>query len=231
MQNFSESAWSRGWSDTKKGLGNWLFWGLEVFGGGLMAIFISPAAALIFILGIAVALWLVATARAPIRQRNELRQMAPKTTRPQLSIEGAISEMDANNTVVFSLKLKNAGPENLQKCKVVCKNIRNDRGEIVSQEDITFGQDYQYFNDEYGVFSLMAGEEKEIEIARIPRPYERNKFRIKGKGKGTERSTLPSSGDYELEIYVYGSPRPVPAVLRLYINENLGPKIDLIDGG
>lgn len=38
-----------------------------------MAIFVNPTAALILILGMAVALWIGATASAPIKQRNELR--------------------------------------------------------------------------------------------------------------------------------------------------------------
>lgn len=73
MESLSESAWVRGWSDTKKGIGTWQFWLLEVFGGGLMAIFVNPTAALILILGMAVAVWISATASAPIKQRNELR--------------------------------------------------------------------------------------------------------------------------------------------------------------
>jgi hypothetical protein len=69
----SESAWARGWADTKQGLADWRFWAAEVFGGGFVAVYYDPVLALVFVLGLAVALWLGATVSAPVRQRDEAR--------------------------------------------------------------------------------------------------------------------------------------------------------------
>lgn len=73
--NLSESVWARGWSDTKHALGTWWFWALEVFGAGSIGVYTQdPVVGLIAVAAIAAALWIGATAGAPVRQRNEQRE-------------------------------------------------------------------------------------------------------------------------------------------------------------
>ena len=72
--NLSESAWARGWSDTKRGLKSWQFVALEVIGGGVIGIAANPFAAIVFLVGVAFALWMGAAISAPVRQRDEARQ-------------------------------------------------------------------------------------------------------------------------------------------------------------
>lgn len=69
----NESAWSRGWRDTKSGLGDWRFWVLEFFGGGFIATKWSAVIALVAVAAMFACLWLWATVTAPIKQRNEAR--------------------------------------------------------------------------------------------------------------------------------------------------------------
>lgn len=72
--DLSESIWARGWSDTKRGLKSWQFLALEVIGGGVMGFFVNPIAAIVFLVGVAIALWIGVTVSAPVRQRDEARQ-------------------------------------------------------------------------------------------------------------------------------------------------------------
>lgn len=69
-----EGAWARGWADTKRGLADWRFWVAEVVGGGVVAMLVEHALAVVAsVLGMAVCLWVGATASAPVRQRDEAR--------------------------------------------------------------------------------------------------------------------------------------------------------------
>lgn len=177
---------------------------------------------------------IVGLIRAPYSLYKELeeeRDGLKMQLRPRLEIRKAIAEEIANSATALSITLRNAGTEPLQDCKIVCKNIQNDRGGKASQEEITFGHDYQILDDRYGVFPLQSGEERKIEIARIAIPYKKNQFQIKGKGRVTDHLALLSERDYELEIYAYGSVQPARAMLRLYIDENFDPKIDIISVG
>ncbi len=121
--NLSESVWSRGWSNTKRGLGSWQFWVLEVFGGGLMGVLISPAAALIFVLGMLVALWIGATAVAPIHQRNELLKYV-KSFQVERRIQGGWRSKDGKAEFI----LTNNGSKSINGVSVTLRNYRKADG-------------------------------------------------------------------------------------------------------
>lgn len=62
----NQSAWSRGWDDTKSGWSDWRFWLAELFIGGIVAM-IDTFLGLAFVAVIAVGIWIGATVRAPVR--------------------------------------------------------------------------------------------------------------------------------------------------------------------
>ena len=64
----------RGWEDTEKCLAHSLFWVAEVFVGGTVGVIYGGMAALLFVLALFVAVFIVATVTAPARQRDELRR-------------------------------------------------------------------------------------------------------------------------------------------------------------
>jgi len=69
-----ESAWRRGWRDTKKALRNWKFYVFDLLAGGLIGGFLEWYWGLA-VVGIGVVcVWMAATGSAPIRQRNEVRK-------------------------------------------------------------------------------------------------------------------------------------------------------------
>jgi hypothetical protein len=70
----SENAWARGWRDAKRGVADWRFWLIEVVGGGIVGMYYDHAfPVIVFVLGMALCLWIGTTAAAPIRQRDEAR--------------------------------------------------------------------------------------------------------------------------------------------------------------
>jgi len=85
-----QSAWRRGWEDTKNSWSNWLFLLLEVIVSPLLGFVIGSLAGSTwgFVTSFGVvafslfSVWIVATSTAPCRQRNELRKML-------LSVPGA----------------------------------------------------------------------------------------------------------------------------------------------
>ena len=72
LHTFSETVWARGWRDTKSAVHTIWFWAAEVGGGALTGL-IHPALAALWAFGFFFAVWLVATAGALFRQRNEAR--------------------------------------------------------------------------------------------------------------------------------------------------------------
>lgn len=97
----SDSAWRRGWTDTKCDLADWRFWLAEVVGGGVLGLYYENALpGFAFVLGFALFLWIWATASAPIRQRNEARELigALQST-PPLSI---LFPPEANSPEIIS---------------------------------------------------------------------------------------------------------------------------------
>jgi hypothetical protein len=97
----SESAWVRGWRDTTRDLADWRFWLVEVVGGGLLGIYYAHLLpSLLFVLGMALYLWITATALAPIRQRNEARMFIETLqSGPALSV---IFPQEANSPATVS---------------------------------------------------------------------------------------------------------------------------------
>jgi hypothetical protein len=71
-KTLQEGILSRAGRDTKTCIHHWLFWAVEFFGGGAMAM-ISPALGLIFVASVLVAILIVNIALAPVRQRDEAR--------------------------------------------------------------------------------------------------------------------------------------------------------------
>ncbi len=106
----NETAWARGWEDTKRGIADWRFWLFEFFGGGLIAIVWSAQAALLAVSVILVLMWLTVTATAPVRQRNEARRELAKH-------EGSNSERRLNDEQKAFLcdKIRQSGirPQNI----------------------------------------------------------------------------------------------------------------------
>ena len=84
-----ESAWSRGWRDTKNGLGDWRFWALEFFGGGMIGLTWGGWAALFAVASMFGCMWIGATVTAPIRQRNEERLGHDRTKRELNALRGS----------------------------------------------------------------------------------------------------------------------------------------------
>jgi hypothetical protein len=82
-----ESAWRRGARDTWATRESKWFWGVEVIGSLVIALIGGPVAALVFMVGVIVAVWVGATAGAPIQQRNELRADAESRDAPSPTSE------------------------------------------------------------------------------------------------------------------------------------------------
>jgi len=132
LSELSESIWVRGWADTKHGIGTWQFWVLEVFGGGSLAIFADPLVGLAFVAGTVVALWIGATAAAPIKQRNEARR-ALRTDQPRLVLvcRGIERQAADVNQIRFVIKNEDGGAtaKNLRVTFKLPPDIRGaDRG-------------------------------------------------------------------------------------------------------
>ncbi len=74
-QQFSESAWARGRRDCKRVFHDWRFLVIELVGSPVIGVLTSNAwVAVYFAVGILAAVWIGATASAPVRQRNEARR-------------------------------------------------------------------------------------------------------------------------------------------------------------
>ena len=87
LDRLLESVWERGWRDTKAALHSLWFWVIEVFGGGAVALVWGGGFALIFVFGVAIALWIGATASAPLRQRREYQdELIAIKHRPEVEI-------------------------------------------------------------------------------------------------------------------------------------------------
>lgn len=106
-----ESIWRRGWDDTWRAIHSRLFWAIEVFGGGLIAL-ADPILALIFIAGIAIAVWVGATAAAPIRQRNEARKVLAAQNNTQKNLICTPEVLRQNNGPNSHMYLKVKNPFN-----------------------------------------------------------------------------------------------------------------------
>ena len=125
----SESIWARGWADTKRGIRTWQFWALEVFGGGLLAIFSHPLVGLVFVAGVVAAIWIGATVRAPFEQRDEARR-ALRSGQPRLVLVcRGIERQDADvNRIRFVIKNEDGGAtaKNLRVTFKLPPDIRGD---------------------------------------------------------------------------------------------------------
>lgn len=81
-----ESVFARGWRDTKRIFHSVGFWAVEVIGGGLLAGLANWWVALIFVVGMVLALYVARTACAPVKLRQERIQrletrLSPETIR------------------------------------------------------------------------------------------------------------------------------------------------------
>lgn len=112
-----ESAWARGWQDTKAGWADWRFWVCEVFGGGLVAYFIDPALGLVFVATIAAAVWFGATVSAPIKQRNDERR---KHHKAEMKLAKHIGQKSRDRTE----RLKDAAASLLCETETIHSSLR-----------------------------------------------------------------------------------------------------------
>lgn len=73
LRPIDESAWRRGWNDTKAGLTDWRFALADYVGPPVIGIAFEPVWGIVAALTGLLVLWTAATASAPVRQRNEAR--------------------------------------------------------------------------------------------------------------------------------------------------------------
>ncbi len=170
-----ESAWARGWSDAKRRLADWRFWAAEVLGGGLVGMVANFAIALVFVIGLAVAIWVVATVSAPIRQRNEARSQLKKEREervPRLVIEFASGPpceyqqppTDGNLCFRhFSVRIKNISTQPLSNCVVEIVEMRNEQGVNL----IGIPASLKRRATENEVFPLRPGQYKYIDVVSL----------------------------------------------------------------
>lgn len=102
MQNgLSESALSRGWRDTTTALKSLWFWAVEIVGGAVIAAWTTnPWITVVFVVSVALALWMGATIAAPFKQRDEARRKlsenaeeAPGLDEPSVSFSEAAERL------------------------------------------------------------------------------------------------------------------------------------------
>lgn len=82
-----ESLWRRGWRDTKVGWTSWQFVILDVVGGGVVGLVFEWGWGLGLILFGVFCVWVCATARAPIKQRDEARRLIPQSATKRLIVQ------------------------------------------------------------------------------------------------------------------------------------------------
>lgn len=99
--NISESIWSRGWRDTKKGFHTIWFWLAEFIGGGLVSYLINPLVGIIVVILGFFILWIGATAGAPFRQRNEARATVEDLTSRSLIVTPRIEYPSEKSVRVY----------------------------------------------------------------------------------------------------------------------------------
>lgn len=93
-EQHSESVWRRGWNDTKAALHNLWFWGAEAIGGAVVGV-IEAWLVPVWIIGVLVAVWVGATASAPVKQRNEARKQLTDIQSASVTDEERQSAIDA----------------------------------------------------------------------------------------------------------------------------------------
>ena len=71
-----ESAWRRGWNDAKAGIVDWRFAVLGFAGSPILGVFTEPLWGGLSAIGGLLLMWIGATATAPLRQRDEAREIA-----------------------------------------------------------------------------------------------------------------------------------------------------------
>ncbi len=107
---FDESVWKRGGRDANKAVHTTTYWMLEVFGGGIVALEFGGWYAFFFVGGMVIAIWIGATAAAPIKQRNEhrielLALQSSSTTAPLMAADFQCESNHGN-----WLRIRNLGP-------------------------------------------------------------------------------------------------------------------------
>ena len=88
----SESVWRRGWYETKRGWGHWSFLLLTLLisptTGLLVGLVTGPSIGVIagsgLVIVVLVSVWIRATITAPVKQRNQLRQLYEHTAAAEL---------------------------------------------------------------------------------------------------------------------------------------------------
>lgn len=81
--DITESAWRRGWNDSKRGWTKWYFVLADMIAVPSLAFFVSPGIAVGAAALSLFAVWVGATASAPLRQRNEARQALSQQLHPK----------------------------------------------------------------------------------------------------------------------------------------------------
>lgn len=165
-----QTAWRRGWNDTTAAWANWRFIVLEavvaVVVGGIFGWYWGLG---IVIFGM-VCIWLGATARAPVWQRNEARRLLAETPSKRKAIAEQLARLciqgiEAKKTI---LKDDFAGD-----AMVVCNDwigsvityFRTHPNELGNSKLLSLGPDYQ----DWVVFGPTSGLEKSQEIDYVHR--------------------------------------------------------------
>ena len=105
--------WRRGWNDTKAGWLDWRFLLLDVGGSPILGVLLEPLTGVIAGLGGLVFVWIGATAKAPVRQRNEARVVAQSQTTGLFSSEivtEALSQLSLERRI--GVGIRNMGWDN-----------------------------------------------------------------------------------------------------------------------
>lgn len=121
--SFADSAWQRGWGDTKRGLGGWRFWVLEAIVSPIIGIVFNNAwLTLVVVVFGFLCLYIGATASAPIKQRNEARNQLYKLEKDvtlahqnqDISIDLGISRMEGGDLLNKFLIIKRENNNNVK---------------------------------------------------------------------------------------------------------------------
>lgn len=112
VNHLFESIWPRGWRDTKSGWADWRFWIAEILVGGISAM-IEPWLGIFAVLGLAVAVWIGATARASFKQRdeariavqacdNQIKDLQDRSPKFDVQIKGMAFDSNGGDLIVFA---------------------------------------------------------------------------------------------------------------------------------
>ncbi len=133
-----DSAWIRGWEDSKIRLGSPQFWAAEILMGGYLGIEYDPLLAIAGVIILGMTVIVAATVTAPIRQRNDLRssmtQLLSDEGQDDPKLVGEIEQIvtgAADETgkfgVLINMNISNKGKPSIADKYSVCVEIAGKR--------------------------------------------------------------------------------------------------------